>query len=133
MRHSSLPATICTAALACLFGGCPAPRTVKPIALLVSGDTAGWIVPCGCTSNQSGGLLRRGTYVAELRKTHDVLLVDAGGAPSGTSEYDRAKFEAILAGEREMSVVAHNLGAAEAQLGAEYIRKAIGLGSPLLS
>src|ERR1700745_4371010 len=32
-----------------------------PLVLVVSGDTAGWIVPCGCTSNQSGGLLRRGS------------------------------------------------------------------------
>ncbi len=77
--------------------------------------------------------MRRGTYVADLRKTHDVLLLDAGGATGGTSEYDRAKFEAILAGEREMSIVAHNLGAAEVQFGAEHIRQAIGRGVPLIS
>jgi hypothetical protein len=124
--------TIGMAAVACALSGCPHPNA-KPLALVVSGDTAGWIVPCGCTSNQSGGLLRRGTYVADLRKTHEVLLVDAGGAAGGVSDYDRAKFAAILAGEREMSVVAHNLGAAEVQFGTEYIRKAIGQGVPLVS
>src|SRR5438105_2896094 len=37
-----------------------------PVTLVVSGDTAGWILPCGCTSNQSGGLARRGTFIAQL-------------------------------------------------------------------
>src|SRR5438132_3845579 len=66
----------------------------RPIALVASGDTAGWLTPCGCTSNQSGGLLRRGSYLEELRKTAEVILVDAGGAAAGTSPYDRLKFEA---------------------------------------
>src|SRR4051812_41154424 len=50
----------------------------RDIVIIVSGDTAGWLVPCGCASNQSGGLLRRGTFVAEEAKSHDVLVVDAG-------------------------------------------------------
>src|SRR4051794_9170322 len=85
-----------------------------PLTVLASGDTTGWIVPCGCTSNQSGGLPRRGTYVAGLAATHQVLLVDAGGAAADNSAYDRAKLEAILAGELAMGLVAHNIGAAEA-------------------
>lgn len=104
------------------------PRTTQPagdvpVRILVSGDTAGWIVPCGCTTNQSGGLPRRGTYVAQARTTSDVLYLDAGGAPAGTSSYDRAKFEAILLGERTMGLVAHNLGASEAALGSSYLRE----------
>jgi hypothetical protein len=105
-----------------------------PTLIVVSGDTAGWIVPCGCTSNQSGGLLRRGSYVGELRRKADVVLVDAGGAPAGTSAYQRVKFEAILRGEIEMGLVAHNIGGPEAALGADYLR---GLGetvdAPLIS
>src|SRR5215471_1064329 len=80
-----------------------------PLVLVVSGDTAGWIVPCGCTANQSGGLLRRGTYVGRLRERAEVLVADAGGAPGGTSAYQRVKFEAILQGEQAMGAVAHNL------------------------
>jgi len=95
----------------------------RPVALIVSGDTAGWIMPCGCTANQSGGLARRGTFVERVRADHAVVLVDAGGAPGGTSPYERLKFEAILAAERAMGVAAHNLGAAEAALGAEYLRE----------
>jgi hypothetical protein len=99
-----------------------APGGDRPLSLVVSGDAAGWIVPCGCTSNQSGGLPRRATYLAQLRAGADVLAADAGGAAAGVSPYDRLKFEAILQGQREMGIAAHNLGAAEAALGADYLR-----------
>lgn len=94
-----------------------------PLYLVASGDTGGWIVPCGCTSNQSGGLLRRGTFLGRFRGESDVLYVDAGGAPGGTSPYQRVKFEAVLRGELAMNVAAHNLGRPEAALGADYLRQ----------
>ncbi len=90
--------------------------------LVVSGDTHGWITPCGCAANQSGGLLRRGTYVEELKNRGRVLVADAGGAPAGTSDYERVKFEAILSGETLLGTVAHNLGGREIALGADYLR-----------
>jgi hypothetical protein len=91
--------------------------------IIVSGDTAGWIVPCGCTANQSGGLPRRASYLdAERKQGGLVIYADAGGAAAGTSDYHRAKFEAILQGERDMNVLAHNIGASEAALGGDYLR-----------
>ncbi|MEW6250293.1 MAG: multiheme c-type cytochrome, partial [Planctomycetota bacterium] len=105
-----------------------------PVFVVVSGDTAGWITPCGCASNQSGGLPRRGSYVAELRKSGAVALVDVGGAPGGVSTYQRLKFETLLAGTRLMSLAAHNIGAAEARLGAAYLRElARAQGVPFIS
>jgi hypothetical protein len=92
------------------------------VTLIVSGDTAGWIVPCGCTSNQSGGLPRRGTYVAECRKNGPAIVADAGGAPGGKSPYQRLRFEAILDGEIAMGVAAHNIGRPELSLGLDYLR-----------
>jgi hypothetical protein len=97
-----------------------APRSAT---LIASGDTAGWIMPCGCTANQSGGLLRRGTYLDQLRKGGEVVYVDVGGAASGTSAYHKVKFEAILAGEKLMQVAAHNLGRSELAMGAAYLRE----------
>ena len=73
--------------------------------IVVSGDTAGWIVPCGCTANQSGGLARRARFVAD-QSDHEVVLLDAGGAPAGTTPYHRVKFEAILRGEMAMGIAA---------------------------
>ena len=105
-----------------------------PVVVLVSGDTHGWIVPCGCTSNQSGGLLRRGSYVEKLASESQVVLLDAGGAPAGSAPYQREKFEAIVQGELLMGLAAHNIGAAEAELGAEYLRElAQRLEAPLVS
>lgn len=110
----------------------PLPR--RPVVLAISGDTRGWIVPCGCTSNQSGGLPRRATWVAAVRGEADVVLADAGGAAAGTSAYDRLRLEFILRGEAAMEVAAHNIGAAEAALGAAYLREVAGrLGVPLVS
>lgn len=100
----------------------PVNSPIRSLSLVISGDTAGWIVPCGCASNQSGGLLRRGTYVAEVRRKGDVIVADVGGAPAGTSEYQRLKFEAILRGELAMGVAAHNLGGPEVALGVDYLR-----------
>src|SRR5438094_573401 len=98
----------CLASLAAPFclSGCgrsaaPAAES-KPLYLVASGDTAGWLMPCGCTSNQSGGLLRRATYLDALRGKGAVIYVDAGGAPGGTSGYQKLKFESILAGEKKM-------------------------------
>ena len=97
------------------------PPDNRSILLIVSGDTAGWITPCGCTANQSGGLLRRGSYVDQFRPHVHVIVADAGGAPAGTSAYQKVKFEGILAGERQMGLDAHNLGGPEAELGALYL------------
>ena len=122
--------------LTLLFGCRPqtsATSELRPLTIVVSGDTAGWIVPCGCTSNQSGGLPRRATYLADLGKQSFVFAVDAGGAAGGKSAYDRLKFEAILAGEQAMGVVAHNVGAAEAALGPDYLRQAARRHVPFVS
>ena len=114
--------------------GCRPSGSVRPLIVVVSGDTAGWIAPCGCVSNQSGGLPRRATYVEGLRRQAEVVVVDVGGAVHGTSPYDLAKLEAILRGEALMGVAAHNVGAAEARFGPATLRRlAAKLAVPLLS
>ncbi len=50
------------------------------------------------------------------------MLVDVGGAPAGTSDYDLLRFEAALRGEAALGVAARNLGAAELALGPERLR-----------
>jgi hypothetical protein len=88
----------------------------KPTSIVVSGDTAGWITPCGCAANQSGGLLRRATLLENLGGARHVLYLDAGGSAPGTTEYQRLKLEAILRGLKSMNLVAHNIGGPEAAL-----------------
>jgi hypothetical protein len=110
------------------------PTAPPPAKIVVSGDTAGWIVPCGCTANQSGGLPRRGDYLRKLRDEAEVLYLDVGGAPDGARPYDRTKFEALLRGESFMRAEAHNIGAAEAKFGADVLRRiAAATKAPLVS
>ena len=94
-----------------------------PIAVVISGDTKGWIVPCGCAANQSGGLLRRASYLRDLAATSQVVYVDAGGSASGTAEYDALKFQAILSGEKSMGLAVHNIGDPEAALGPSELKR----------
>jgi hypothetical protein len=134
-RHLKLSPCIAAIFLMILAAGCDnKPETSNSkLSIVISGDTAGWLMPCGCTSNQSGGLLRRATYLADLKKTGEVLYLDAGGAPGGASAYHREKFEAILAGEKKMGLAAHNVGKAELALGAPYLRDAANrLGVPFV-
>ena len=114
--------------------GCRPSGVDRPLIVVASGDTNGWIVPCGCTSNQSGGLPRRATYIEGLRREAEVIPIDVGGAAHGTSPYDLAKFKAIVLGEMQMRIAAHNIGAAEARFGADELRRlAKEMGVPLLS
>jgi hypothetical protein len=98
----------------------------KPSVILISGDTAGWITPCGCTANQSGGLLRRGTFIHSLESRDNVHYFDVGGAASGTTPYFKLKFETILAGEALMHIAAHNLGGPELAFDPAYLREVSG-------
>ncbi len=109
--------------VACAGVGCRREADVEPLVVLVSGDTEGWIVPCGCASNQSGGLPRRDTCIERLRAKSKIVVADVGGAAGGSSEYDRLRLEAIARGEILSGIDAHNIGASEAALGPNYLRE----------
>ncbi len=98
-------------------------KPVGEIRVVISGDTRGWIMPCGCTANQSGGLLRRGSYVQQLSDQSTVVVADCGGAAEGTAPYQQSRFRAILLGEKQMGLEAHNLGASEVALGADTLKQ----------
>lgn len=106
----------------------------QDVSLFVSGDTAGWITPCGCTSNQSGGLARRATLIRTVGETDPVVVVDVGGAVTGNSPYDFVKLRAILAGQIKMDLDAFNLGGPESQFTAKQLRQLQSdLGVPFVS
>lgn len=88
-------------------------RQPQLLTVYVSGDTHGWITPCGCAANQSGGLARRATLVHSARQQGECLLLDAGGSALGTSSYQRLRFEFLLQGLKEMGLAAHNVGKSE--------------------
>ncbi|QDV43566.1 Cytochrome c-554 precursor [Stieleria neptunia] len=119
--------------LTLMFGGCHRQQPTS-FGLIFSGDTAGWITPCGCASNQSGGLARRQTLIDTQREQRPTIYVDVGGSASGTSEYHQVKLESILRGMMLMDLRAHNLGKTETDLGPDVLQRlAESTGTPWLS
>lgn len=93
------------------------------LAVYIGGDTAGWITPCGCAANQSGGLARRSTLIQSTDPGLVPLVLDAGGSASGTTEYHRLKLAAILRGMQTMGLAGHNIGGPEAQFGPAELQR----------
>ncbi len=104
--------------------GCGA-STSSHLHIVVSGDTAGWITPCGCTANQSGGLERRASLIKTFGPIDRVVYLDVGGSAAGKSEYQQVKLKSILQGDQLMGLEVHNIGAPETQLSPESL---VGIG-----
>lgn len=117
-RHRPIAFLLLLAIIGCdRDGGSQTNQVNEDVVLYCSGDTAGWITPCGCTSGQSGGMSRRASIIES--KPGNVIYVDVGGTPAGVTEYHLEKFLAILNGEKELGVVAHNLGVPELDIALE--------------
>ena len=92
--------------------------------LLISGQMLGYTEPCGCTSGQSGGLIRRMTFV-DLVKTErkwPLTLIDLGslindpGGKHGGIEQTRIKFSTALKALTMLDYSAIALGAEDLKL-----------------
>jgi len=95
------------------------------ITLFVSGDTRGYIEPCGCRRDQAGGLPARLTLIKQAATTNRLLL-DIGNVTSGGRSYELLKLKSILAGMKQMGYTAVNLGEREANLDRETLIKIVG-------
>ncbi len=92
--------------------------------LLVSGEQSGYLEPCGCTSGQLGGLIRRHELHRRLvQKGWNVVGIDLGGlikdpgASLGGLEQTKIKFTVALRALKEMKYSAIALSAADLKLG----------------
>jgi Cytochrome c554 and c-prime len=100
--------------------GC-SPTRPSSLHIVISGDTAGWITPCGCTANQSGGLERRASLLKTLGPSDRIVYLDVGGSAAGNSAYLQVKLKAILLGDQLMGLELHNIGAPETGLAPETL------------
>ncbi len=94
------------------------PKDAKPDAVLVvSGQTYGYLQPCGCSRPQLGGLERRAQFVAALKaKGWPVAGIDLGDilpVAGVVPEQVLLKYAATMPALREMGYVAVGVGKAE--------------------
>ncbi|MEW4526501.1 multiheme c-type cytochrome [Maioricimonas sp. JC845] len=98
-----------------------------PAAVIVlTGEQHGYIEPCGCSENQSGGLARRADLVRQIREERSwpVTAFDLGGALRGDRvgrTQELMKFEFTRDAQAIMQYAAVALGREEAQLGADTL------------
>jgi hypothetical protein len=107
-----------------LFHGWPKDR--KPDAVLVlTGQTFGFLQPCGCSRPQQGGVERRAVLVKSLRdKGWTVAGFDLGDlAPQKTPIKDQAllKYKTTMNALREMGYIAVGLGKTDFDTGVDSL------------
>jgi hypothetical protein len=62
--------------------------------IFVTGDSRGYLSPCGCTEPMSGGIVRRASVVRSAKG--QVLLIDNGGMIAGIGKQDRMKAQTAI-------------------------------------
>lgn len=91
---------------ACLYSASYgfAEQSGHPVTLIYSGNLNGELEPCGCTKDGDlGGLRRRATMVAQLRRQYpDLFLISSGGLLAIDSATDRIKNKYILKALRKL-------------------------------
>lgn len=96
-----------------LFATWPKDRAPDAVVLL-SGQTWGYMRPCGCSTHQKGGLERRANLIAALRaKGWPVTAVDLGdvAAPkTGVHDQNMLKYKYTMEAMKEMGYAAVGLG-----------------------
>jgi hypothetical protein len=94
------------------------------LVVFVSGDSRGYLEPCGCRRDQAGGLPGRARLVSGVAES-DRLVLDVGNLGSGTRDYDLLKLKYMLQGMEAIGYDAVNLGKSEATLDLDTLRKVL--------
>ena len=107
-----------------LFHGWPKDRKPDAVVLL-SGQSFGFLQPCGCSRPQQGGLERRAAFVKSLReKGWTVVGFDLGDlSPQKSAIKDQAllKYKTTMNALRDMGYVAVGLGKTDFDLGVDEV------------
>lgn len=109
-----------------VLAGCEPPGMGRPdrVILLVSGDSRGYLEPCGCRRDQAGGLPGRATVIRQ-RNGAPKLVLDVGNLTPGTRPYELMKLRYLLEGMAKIGYDAVNLGSKEVELDLETLKSAL--------
>lgn len=89
--------------------------------VILSGDTQGYLSPCGCSSPMIGGIRRRAAAIRSLALAGHTTYLENGGMVESTNRQDLMKAETLAQSLADLGVTAINVGPADARLGAGSI------------
>ena len=92
-------------------------QTSRPTVVVITGDFAGFLEPCGCTLPTTGGIERMATLIRRLQKSNDVSLLVNGALVAGSGRQNELKLETLAFTLRDLSAAAINLSHQDASLG----------------
>ncbi|QDT90604.1 multiheme c-type cytochrome [Gimesia algae] len=99
-----------------LFKDWPAPR----LAIVLTGERHGYLEPCGCTQNQTGGVSLLANLFKQIEERKwPVTAFDLGGLVKRNRRQSQIKYETILASLKDMNYAGVGLGPEELRFGAD--------------
>ena len=105
------PRALTTIVGICFCGGIARAGGTTPVTIVLTGESVGYLEPCGCTTGQLGGIARRHTYIRNLRVRHEhVLLLDLGDLSAGFGRQEQLKAETFVNAMNEMGYGAAAVG-----------------------
>ncbi len=107
----------------------------KPVAaLFLTGQQHGYIEPCGCTglTNQKGGLMRRQTFLDQLKNDRgwDVVALDVGNQVRRFGRQAEIKFQTTAEGLKKMDYQAISFGPDDLRLSVDEVFAAVASEDP---
>lgn len=100
-----------------VVGAVTARPSEEPWTVLVGGDTAGYLAPCGCTKPMTGGIRRRAAAIKALSVPDRTLVIDSGNLSGGNDRQSVLKAEAMADALRSIKVDAILLSRRDASMG----------------
>lgn len=104
-----------------LAAGVVAMQTSDEQVVILSGDTQGYLSPCGCSSPMIGGIRRRAAAIRSLTVAGHTTYLENGGIVESTGRQDLMKAETLVQSIADLGVTAINVGPPDARLGAGSI------------
>ncbi|HBL41773.1 MAG TPA: hypothetical protein DDZ90_00085, partial [Planctomycetaceae bacterium] len=99
-----------------LFKDWPAPK----LAIVLTGERHGYLEPCGCTQNQTGGVSLLANLFQQIEERKwPVTAFDLGGLVKRNRRQSQIKYETILASMKDMNYAGIGLGPEELRFGAD--------------
>ena len=86
--------------------------------LIITGQSEGYLSPCGCVKPMTGGIRRRNTAIKALTVKDRTTLIDTGTFVFNNDRQSEMKAEALAESLGLLKVAAVNYGLEEARLGA---------------